>query len=60
MWGAGGICLTLHRDIKKKGETDLMNLIKYYHTKSRKDDQIYYSAKKKKMANDISLGKREK
>ena len=25
-----------------------MNLIKYYHTKSRKDDQIYYLAKKKK------------
>ena len=61
MWGGGGgICLTLHGDIKKKGETDLMNLIKYYHTKSRKDDQIYYSAKKDKMANDISLGKREK
>ena len=29
----GEICLTLHRDIKKKGETDLMNLIKYYQTK---------------------------
>ena len=36
----GAIYLTLHRDIKK-GVTDLMNLIKYYHTKSRKDDQIY-------------------
>ena len=36
----GAIYLTVHRDIKK-GVTDLMNLIKYYHTKSRKDDQIY-------------------
>ena len=36
----GAIYLTLHRDIKK-GVTDLMNLIKYYYTKSRKDDQIY-------------------
>ena len=56
----GGICLTLHRDIKKKGETDLMNLIKYYHTKSRKDDQIYYSAKKKKRWPMILVWEKEK
>ena len=37
-----------------------MNLIKYYHTKSRKDDQIYYLAKKKKGWPTILVWEKEK